>query len=119
MNHQLSNKEKKIKRAEARRRAILWSEKELRNRQLKKTQHRVETISLSEQTSISSAKTETILKQTSNPNESTVSSLRQTIKDLKIQRQELDITIKVLSKHLELLNQQVSKPTKRSKPDGY
>ena len=53
------------------------------------------------------------------PNEGTVSSLCQTIKDLKIQRQELDITIKVLSKHLELLTQQVSKLTKRSKPDGY
>ena len=34
MNNNLSNKEKKIKRKEARRRTILWSEKELRRKHL-------------------------------------------------------------------------------------
>ena len=119
MNHQLSNKEKKTKRAEARGRAILWSEKELRNRQVNSVKNRTQSKPLTEQASVSTPDTDIILKQNSKPNEGTVSSLRQTIKDLKIQRQELDITIKVLSRHLESLNQQVSKPSKRSKSDGY
>ena len=52
--------------------------------------------------------------------ETTVSSLQKTIRELKIQRQELDITIKVLSNHLQqLLNQsQQKKSHKRTKTDG-
>ena len=120
MNRQLTKKGKQSKRAEAPRRAILWSEKELRKRQLNHTQQGVEAISLPNTTSVSiTPDTETILKKSSKTNKDTISSLQQTIKDLKIQRQELDITIKVLSKHLEHLNQHVSKPSKRSKLDEY
>ena len=48
MKTSLSNQEKKNKRAEAHRRAILWSKRDLRKRQLKRTQARVETICLSD-----------------------------------------------------------------------
>ena len=128
MNFQLTTKEKKVKRAKARRRAILWSEREIRKRNLKQAQARVETISISEppasvykSPSESDQLTLQTLQSVANllPNEDTVSSLQPTIKDLKIQRQELDITIKVLSKHLEqFLQKPPSKSLKRSKPDG-
>ena len=95
MNFQLTTKEKKIKRAEARRRAILWSEREFRIKNLKQAQARVETISISEppapaykSLSHSDQSTLQTLQSVANslPNEHTDSSLQQTIKDLKIQR---------------------------------
>ena len=53
-------------------------------------------------------------------NENTVSSLQKTIKDLTIQRQELDIIIKVLTNHLNHLLSQSNKfkGHKRIKHDG-
>ena len=81
MKSQLTNQEKKKKRAEARRSAILWSEQEIRKRQLKKTQARVKTITISDNTESESPKalksSATILSEYSNitqqqPNENTV-----------------------------------------------
>ena len=124
MNHQLSSKEKKSKRTEARRRAILWSERELRKKQLKQTQSRVETISISESENppIHSSRHSDIYSLKSHtsslPNDATVSSLQKTLKDLKIQRQELDITIKVLTNHIQSLQNKKSNSLKRNKPDG-
>ena len=124
MNHQLSSKEKKSKRTEARRRAILWSERELRKKQLKQTQSRVETISISEPENplIHSSRHSDIYSLKSHtsslPNDATVSSLQKTLKDLKIQRQELDITIKVLTNHIQSLQNKKSNSLKRNKPDG-
>ena len=98
MNFQLSTKEKKVKRVEACRRAILWSKREIRKKNLKQAQARVETISISDPPasvykylSQSNQLTLQMLQSVANllPKEDTVSSLQQTIKDLKIQRQEL------------------------------
>ena len=119
MNNNLSNKEKKIKRTEARRRAILWCEKELRRKHLQ-TQQRVETIAIQEQlpsTNSIPSEVQSIISQ--QPNNGTVSSLQQTIRDLQIQRQELDTTIKVLTQYLNQLiaNQSKLVPKKRNKPD--
>ena len=55
MNFQLTAKEKKIKQAEARRRAILWFEREIRKKQLNQAQARVGTISISESPASASA----------------------------------------------------------------
>ena len=52
-------------------------------------------------------------------NKHTVSSLQQTIKDLKIQRQELDITITVLSNQLHQLITTPSKSLKHNQTDGH
>ena len=116
MNKQLSKKEKKIKLIEARRRAILWSEREICERQLK-AQARIETISLSEASESSSKFSRHSELQAQPITKGTISSLQ---KILKTQRQELDITIKVLSNHLNqlLLNSSKSKGHKRSKTDG-
>ena len=119
MNNNLSNKEKKIKRKEARRRAILWSEKELRKRHLQ-AQQRVENITIQEQlpsTNSVASEVQSLISQ--QPNNGTVSSLQQTIRDLQIQRQELDTTIKVLNQYLnQLISKQTkSFPKKRNKPD--
>ena len=119
MNNYLSNKEKKIKRSKAQRRAILWSERELRKRQLQ-TQRKVETITIQEKllsTNFIPSKVQSIISQ--QPNNGTVSSLQQTIRDLQIQKQEFDTTIKVLTQYLNQLiaNQSKSAPKKRNKPD--
>ena len=119
MNNPLSNKDKKLKRNEARRRAILWSERELRKKQLQ-AQKQVETITLQEKLSSTDSipsEVQTIISR--QPNSGTVSSLQQTIRDLKVQRQELDTTIKVLTQYLNQLiaNQAKSAPKKRNKPD--
>ena len=119
MNNPLSNKDKKLKRNEARRRAILWSERELRKKQLQ-AQKQVETITLQEKLSSTDSipsEVQTIISQ--QLNSGTVSSLQQTIRDLKVQRQELDTTIKVLTQYLNQLidNQAKSAPKKRNKPD--
>ena len=119
MNNPLSNKKKKLKRNEAQRRAILWSERELRKRQLK-AQKQVETITLQEKlpsTNSRPSEVQTIISW--QPNNGTVSSLQQTIRDFKVQRQELDTTIKVLTQYLNQLtdNQSKSAPKKRNKPD--
>ena len=99
MKDQLTNQEKKKKRAEARRRAILWSEREIRKRQLKTTQAKVETITISDNTesepSNISKSSATILSEFFNItqqqcNENIVVSLQKTIQDLQIQKQELD-----------------------------
>ena len=118
MNKPLTAKEKKSKLSEARRRAILWLEKEIRKRQLK-AQAKIETISISDNSeSVTTLSRHSDL--TNQPlNENTISSLQKTIQDLKIQRQELDITIKVLSNHLNnLLNNPKSKGHKRIKHHG-
>ena len=121
MNRSLTKKEKQAKLIEARRRAILWSEREIRKRQLK-TQAQIEDISLSEPTNPAppslSHYSEIIPLSTSNEN--TVSSLQKTIQDLTIQRQELDITIKVLKNHLNhlLSKSNTFKGHKRTKHDG-
>ena len=75
MNKQLTKKEKKIKLSEARRRAILWSEKDILKRQLK-AQAQIETISISEHSE--SATTLSQHSDTTNQplNENTVSSLQ-------------------------------------------
>ena len=119
MNKQLSKKEKKSKLIEARRRAILWSEREIRKKQLK-AQARIETISLSEASQTSSKYSRHSDPQVHPITEGTISSLQKTLKDLKIQRQELDITIKVLSNHINQLlsNSSQSKGHKRTKTDG-
>ena len=109
MYNHLTNKEKKIKRIEARKRAILWSERELRRRQLK-TQNKVETISIKEKRQLPKSipsEVQTIISQ--QPNEGTVSSLHKAIQDLQAQRQELDTTIKVLTNYLNQI-------TLKSKP---
>ena len=120
MNRPLTKKEKQTKLNEARRRAILWSEREIRRRQLR-TQAQIEAISLS----ASNNPVPQVLSQYSDvitppSNEDSVASLQKTIQDLTIQRQELDITIRVLTNHLNtLLNQtKTSKGHKRSKHDG-
>ena len=127
MKSQLTNQEKKKKRAEARRRAILWSEREIRKRQLKTTQARVETITISDNTESESSKiaksSATILSEFSNinqqqPNENIVVSLQKTIQDLQIQKQELDTTIRVLSNYLNQILSTKPKSLKR-KPDGH
>ena len=97
-------------------------------RSLGQTQARVETISSSEPPAPASeppSHFDTITLKTSQtvvnslPNKHTVSCLQQIIKDLKIQRQELDITIKVLSNHLnQLLINTPSKSLKHNKTDG-
>ena len=118
MNDQLTKKELKARRTEARQRAILWSEREIRKKQLK-TQARIQHISLSETPApapILPRQPELISNQ--NINESTVSSLQRTIRDLTIQRQELDITIKVLTNHLNQLLSNQKPKSKRSKTDG-
>ena len=47
-------------------------------------------------------------------------SLRNTIKDLQIQRQELDTTIKVLNNYLnQILSTSKTNSLKRNKPDGH
>ena len=118
MNKSLTKKEKKIKLSEARKRAILWSEKEIRKRQLK-AQAKIETISISDNSeSVASLSRHSDL--TTQPlNENTIASLQKTIQDLKIQRQELDITIKVLSNHLNsILNKNKLKGHKRTKHHG-
>ena len=119
MNKQLSKKEKKIKLIEARKRAILWSEREIWKKQLK-AQSRIESISISDPSTSSSLISRHSEASPQALSESTVASLQKTIKELKIQRQELDITIKVLSNHLQqLLNKKPShKSHKRSKTDG-
>ena len=119
MNRQLTKKEKKLKRIEARRRAILWSEQEIRKRQLK-TQSKIEAISISETLDTSSKPSRHSEIVSQSLSETTVSSLQKTISELKIQRDELDITIKVLSNHLQqLINQsQQKKSHKRTKPNG-
>ena len=129
METQLTNKEKKIKRAEERRRAILWSEREIRKGQLKRTQTRVETITISDKTESETPEpfksSATILSEFSNitqqqPDEDTVVILRNTIKDLQIQRQELDKTIKVLNSYLnQILSTSKTNSLKRNNPDGY
>ena len=120
MNRPLTKKEKQTKLNEARRRAILWSEREIRRRQLG-TQAQIEAISLS----ASNNPVPQVLSQysdviTPSSNENTVVSLQKTIQDLTIQRQELDITIRVLTNHLNTLLSQTktSKGHKRSKHDG-
>ena len=129
METQLTNKEKKCKRAEARRRAILWSEREIRKRQLKRTQAKVETITISDKTESENLEpfksSATILSEFSNitqqrHNEGTVVSLRNTIKNLQIQRQELDTTIKVLNNYLnQILSTSKTNFLKRNKRDGH
>ena len=118
MNKSLTTKEKKIKLSEARKRAILWSEKEIRKRQLK-AQAKIETISISD-TSESAANLSRHSDLTTQPlNENSIASLQKTIQDLKIQRQELDITIKVLSNHLNnILKKSNQKSHKRTKHHG-
>ena len=118
-NNNYLKKEKKIKLTEARRRAILWSEQEIQKKQLK-AQFKIETISLSE-TSESATKVSRHSDLTTQTiNKTTVSSLQKTIRDHKIQRQELDITIKVLSNYLnKLLNNPKFKGHKRTKTNGY
>jgi len=120
MYNHLTNKEKKVKRIEARKRAILWSERELRRRQLH-TQNKVETISIRERRQLPKSipsEVSTIISQ--QPKEGAVSSLQQAIQDLQVQRQELDTTIKVLTKYLNQLTANSKPPAlkKRSKPDG-
>lgn len=120
MNKPLTKKEKKIKLSEARRRAILWSEREIRNKQLR-AQAQIEVISLSA-TSESATTLSRHSDLTNLPlNDNTISSIQKTIQDLTIQRQELDITIKVLTNHLNhLLSHSKSKGSghKRTKHDG-
>ena len=122
MFHHLSKKDKKQKRIEARKRAILWSEKELRKKQLRINQDRVNTLSINESpkpsSSSISSEVQSIISQ--KPTESTVSSLRQTIKDLKVQRQELDTTIRVLTNYMEQLSIQATATStkKRYKSHG-
>ena len=109
MYNHLTNKEKKIKRIEARKRAILWSERELQRRQLN-TKNKVEIISIREKRQLPKpipSKVETIIFQ--QLNKGTVSSLHQAIQDLQVQRQELDTTIKVLTNYLNQI-------TLKSKP---
>ena len=120
MNRSLTKKEKQAKLNEARRRAILWSEREIRKQQLR-TQAQIEVISLSETTdSVPPVLSRYTDITTPSLNENTVSSLQKTIKDLTIQRQELDITIKVLTNHLNQLLSQSNKfkGHKRTKHDG-
>ena len=83
MNKVLTKREKKVKLIEARRRAILWSEREIQKRQLK-AQSKIESISISE-TSESASKLSRHSEITPQAlSETTVSSLQKTIKDLKI-----------------------------------
>ena len=120
MNKQYTQKEKKLKRIEARRRAILWSEQEIRKKQLK-AQFNIESISISEPPEISNRPPRpSDITSSQSLSETTVSSLQKTIQDLKIQRQELDITIKVLSNHLQQLlsKNPPTKGHKRYKTDG-
>ena len=121
MNNQLTRREKKSRKAEARERAILWSKNELRKCQLNQSQQWVKTIPISNNPYSSiPPETNTYWKNKCKSNKGIVSRLLKNIYDLKIQRQELDITIKVLpSKHLEQITKQVQTPSKRSKPDGY
>ena len=118
MNKPLTKQEKKIKLSEARRRAILWSEREIRNKQLR-AQAQIKTISLSDSSEII---TTALSRHSDQANEdSTIVSLRQTIQDLTIQRQELDVTLKVLNNHLNhLLSQYQAKGSghKRTKHNG-
>ena len=108
MFHHLSNKKKQIKRAEARTRAILWSKKGLRKKQLKSTQKGVEVISISEKKTSSlntiPSEVQSFISQTSN--KGNVYSLWKAIQDLEVQRQELDTTINVLTKYMEQLSNQ-------------
>ena len=120
MNNQLTKKEKKIKLTEARRRAILWSEKEIRKRHLR-AQAQFETISISEHSESATTLSQHSDITNQSLNENIIPGLQKTIQDLKIQRQELDITIKVLSNHLNnLLNNSnyKAKGHKRSKNHG-
>ena len=119
MNDQLTKKERKAKRIEAWQRAILWSEREIRKKQLK-NQSRIQHISLSEPPASApnfSRQSDLISRQSNNEN--TVSSLQRTIRDLTIQRQEPDITIKVLTNHLNQLLSNQKPKSKRSKTDGH
>ena len=82
----------------------------------------VQTISIKENNPSSSqtipSEVQTIISQP--PKEGTDSSLCKAIKDLKVQRQELDTTINVLPNYLDRLSTQVESNSKkkRSKPDG-
>ena len=125
MNHQLSIKEKKRKRSEDHRRVILWSECKICEKQLKQTQARVETISLSDSPASASTTSrysdlKTLNKSTASvPIKSTVFSLQKTIRGLKIQRQGLDVLIKFLTNHLHQFSSQKTKSLKRNKPDEH
>ena len=119
MNISLTNKGKKVNFREARRRAILWSEREIRQKQLK-AQSKIESIFISEPYESSSKLSMHSEISPQALSESTVSSLQKTIKELKSQRQELDITIKGLSNHLQqLLNKNPQKKGhKHTKTNG-
>ena len=109
MKGSLTIKDKKAKLSEARKRAILWSERELRKKHLKQLQNQATTVvasapsfdTISLEDSIpQSLKSDvsTVLSQSSTRD--TIQTLSKTIQDLQIHRRELDITIKVLKKHL-------------------
>ena len=85
MNRLLTEKEKKVKLIEACRRAILWSERDIRKQQLK-AQSKIESISISEPSESSSKLLRHSEISPQNLSETTVSSLQKTINDLKIQR---------------------------------
>ena len=102
MNVPLTKKEKKIKLSEARRRAILWSEIEIRKRKLK-AQSKIESISISEPSESPSKVSRHSEISPLALSKSMVSSLQKIIRELKTQIQELDITMEVLSNHLQQL----------------
>ena len=110
-----------MKLAEARKRAMLWSECELQKRQINQTQARAETISLTDTPASASGPSVLNKLLTLMPNKGIVSSLQKTIRDIKIQRRELDITIKVLPippNQLISNNSHKTKSYERSKQDG-
>ena len=119
MNRQLTKRKKKLKRIEARRRVIFWSEQEIRKKQLN-AQSKIGAISISQPSDTPSKPSRYSDIASQLLSETTVPSLQKIIKDLKIQRQEQDITIKVLSNHLQQLlnNSKPKKSHKRTKTDG-
>ena len=117
MKGSISNKERKVKLAEARKRAILWSERELRKNQLKQQQNRATPAVASAQNSFKndledhlpasiSSDVTSVLSQP--PTKESIDNLKKTIQDLQIQRKELDITIKVLKRHLQQVSSNYS-----------
>ena len=104
----LTKKEKQKKLALARKRAILWSSQEQRKKQLQATApvlHLPSSVEPPFYPAYSDPPPELppSLTNTSIPDNTTIAALQASISDLLEQREQLDITIRVLSRRLEAL----------------
>ena len=121
MKGSLTIKDKKAKLSEAFKCTILWSERELCKKHLKQHQNQATTVVASapsfdtiylEDSISQSLKSDVSTVLSQSPTRDTIQTLSKTIHDLQIQQRELDITIKVLKKHLLQVSQSLHSPPK-------